>query len=217
MPHRLELLDPRTDLCVRVELMLESAHGAGFIGQVRFRHPYIGGTEDTFAGTRIRLRQNGDGRHAGKRAHRFHADALKQARVLLHFSRCNHVVVNRYQHGFVEITTAWQRMTAQSLGHIAPASNLLKHSACQILFILGEEMGGAPKFLSFCLHDLLIFYLSIKETSSRKSFCISATFLYWNISVCKPHSIFSRPAQRPARSSSFESMAAVHGAQPMLP
>src|SRR5215213_6504772 len=157
MPHRLELLDPRTDLCVRVKLMLESAHGAGFIGQVRFRHPYIGGTEDTFAGTRIWLRQNSDGRHAGKRAHRFHADALKQARVLLHLSRRNHLVVNRYQHGFVEITTAWQRMTAQSLGHIAPASNFLEHSACQILFILGEEMGGAPKFLSFCLHDPLVF------------------------------------------------------------
>ncbi len=106
MSQGLQLVDPRADLGVRVEVVLQAAHGARLIGQVGFGHAHVGGAEDAFAGTRIRLGQNRDSRHAGERAHRFHADPLEQVGVLLQLPGGDHLVVDRHQHGFVQIPAA---------------------------------------------------------------------------------------------------------------
>src|SRR5689334_9847871 len=126
-------------------------------------------------------------------------------------ARRDHLVVHCHKHRFVEISTLMQRMAAQRFGHITPASNLLQHGACQLFFILCEEMGGAPKRLSFRLH-----YGFTSVESILRLFVDSGRSLCWNISVCKPHSVFPRPDQRPARSSSLLPMAIVQGEQPML-
>src|SRR6185503_12044858 len=200
--------------------MLYGAHRAGLIGQIRLRHPHIRGAEDAFAWAGIGLRQNGDRRHTGECPHRLHANPLEQARVWFQLSRRDQFVINRNQHGFIEIPAVFQGMMAQSLRHIAPATNLIKHIACQIFFIGCKEMGFSPAFSLVYLHLKPVYGFSwLPSTAATfiwKSLFNSETSLCWNISVCRPHSILLRPCQRPARSSSLMPIATVQGAHPTL-
>ncbi len=221
MPNRLQLLNSRPNLSIRVKLMLQSTHRSWFIRQIGFGHPYISGTENTLAWAWVRLSKDRYCGHARKRAHGLHPNSLKQTRVFVHFSRRDHFIVDRNQHGFVEIAAAiFKRMISQSLRHIASASNLIQHRACKVFFLRGEKMSFSPECLSVYMHSKPV-YLSACLLSTEEISVLNSRFnfeksVYLNMSVCKPHSIFRRPDQRPARSSSLTPIAIVQGEQPIL-
>ena len=82
-----------------------------------------------------------------------HAQALEQTRVRFEFAGCDHLIVDRHQHGLIEIPApVCQRMRTQCFGHILPASNQIQHMARQVFFIGGEEMSFSPEFSTFRVH-----------------------------------------------------------------
>src|SRR6476661_8021581 len=98
-------------------------------------------------------------------------------------------------------------MTAQSLGHVATASNFLEHRSCEVFLIWGKEMRLAPAFVSFCLHTSSrnlakvsnlrkVYLFSTSETSNLNSCFTSEISFCLNMDVCKPHSVLPRPDQR---------------------
>ena len=74
VPHLHQRAQAACHLQVRVEPVALRALAGGFVGQVALRHAHVGGAVQAVAGAAPRLRDHGDGGHAGRCAPRFHAN-----------------------------------------------------------------------------------------------------------------------------------------------
>ncbi len=97
------------DLGVGVELVLEGTPRAGFVGEVAFRHPPVGGAENALAGAGVGLGQHGNGGDAGEGSHRFHAEAFQKFRFGFEFAQFDGLVVRGDQELFAHVAAAFAR------------------------------------------------------------------------------------------------------------
>lgn len=94
------------DLGVGVKLVLEGAHGAGFVGEVAFGHPPVGGAEDALAGAGVGFGEDGDGGDAGEGPHGFHAEAFEEFGVWFEFPQFDRFVIRGDQKLFANVAPA---------------------------------------------------------------------------------------------------------------
>ena len=98
MAHGLKLVQTGAHLRVRVESMLQGAHGPRFIGQIALGHAHIGGAEDALARAGVGLGQHRYHGHARKSAHGLHTDARQQRRILVPIAQIHQFAIGSHQH-----------------------------------------------------------------------------------------------------------------------
>ena len=107
--------------------MLQPAPGAGLVGQVALGHAHIAGAEQAIRRAGVGLGQHGDRGDAGQRAHRLHADARQQGRVLSPLAGLDQPAVGCHQGMLGQVAALRPGMPPHGLIHRPSPAHLLQH------------------------------------------------------------------------------------------
>ncbi len=131
MTDLLERSQPRGDLPVGIELVLQPSPGSRLVGEVALGHTHVAGAEDAFSGARIGFGQDGDGCNAREGPDRLQPDARQEVGVFLPFAALGKLTVRRNQHLLAQVTAIRQGVPAQSVGYIPPGAHIFQNLASQ--------------------------------------------------------------------------------------
>ena len=127
--NRVQGLQARMDLAVRVKAVLQAAARAGLVRQVAFGHARFGRAEDTFARAGVLFGQHSHRGDPAEGSDGFHADARQQRRVSWPFPAFHQLVISGDENMLGQVAAPRQRVAAHRQGHIPAAFDLLQYLA----------------------------------------------------------------------------------------